>query len=64
MNERYPPRERAARALCASGGMSENSMIEGRPIWESFLPVVDTVLKAALTPKEWMRIREEDGSHD
>ncbi len=31
-------------------------------MWESLMPEVDIVLKAALTPEEWERIREEDGS--
>ncbi|MDJ1465688.1 hypothetical protein [Nitratireductor sp. GZWM139] len=64
MRKPKPSRERAARALCTSRGLPENTKFEGRPMWESLLPEVDIVLKAALTPKEWMRIREEDGSHD
>jgi len=41
------PREAAARALCRRDGHLENITFEGRPMWESFLPVVDTVLAAA-----------------
>lgn len=51
-----PPRERAARALCSSRGLPENTKFEGRPMWESFLHEVDVVLKAALSPDEWERI--------
>ncbi|WP_299941171.1 hypothetical protein [uncultured Nitratireductor sp.] len=64
MRKPKPPRERAARALCTSRGLPENTQFEGRPMWESLLPEVDIVLKAALTPEAWERIREEDGSHD
>ena len=64
MKKPKPPRERAARALCTSRGLPENTKLEGRPMWESLLPEVDIVLKAALTPEEWARIREEGGSHD
>jgi hypothetical protein len=28
-------------------------------MWQSYLPEVDTVLKAALSPEEWTRIRSE-----
>ncbi|MFC5385154.1 hypothetical protein ACFPLB_04140 [Aquamicrobium segne] len=54
-----PPRERAARALCTYSGNPENTMFEGRPQWESHLSEVDVVLKAALTPEEWERVKEE-----
>lgn len=59
-----PPRERAARALCTSRGLPENTKFEGRPMWESLLPEVDIVLQAALSPEEWSRLlgRESDNS--
>jgi hypothetical protein len=41
-----PPRERAARALCALDGNPENMMFQGQPMWMSYLPEVDAVLKA------------------
>ncbi|API59626.1 hypothetical protein BSL82_10105 [Tardibacter chloracetimidivorans] len=44
------PRERAARALCRKDGHPENIMFEGRPMWESYLDVVDVVLEAAAEP--------------
>lgn len=40
-------RERAARALCRKAGHPENTTFEGGKMWESFLPEVDAVLKAA-----------------
>jgi hypothetical protein len=51
------PRELAARALCSLAGHPENTKFEGKPMWQSYLPEVDTVLKAALAPEEWERIR-------
>lgn len=56
------PRERAARALCTSKNLPENTKFEGRPMWESFLPEVDVVLKAALSQDEWERMKAEDGN--
>jgi len=43
-------RERAPRALCRLEGNPEDTMFEGRPMWESYLPEVDVVLEAALGP--------------
>lgn len=40
------PRERAARALCRKDGHPENIQFEGRPMWESYLDTVDTVIAA------------------
>lgn len=40
------PRERAARALCRKNGVPENTKFEGRPMWESYLDTVDTVIAA------------------
>lgn len=57
------PRERAARALCTSKNLPENTMFQGQPMWRSFLDEVDVVLEAALTSEEWEQIRAEDGGH-
>jgi len=54
------PREAAARALCRLNGLPENTMFEGKPMWRSFLPQVDAVLKAALEPEEWEKLRKGD----
>lgn len=59
MKKVKPPRELAARALCSSRGLPENTKFEGRPMWESLLDEVDVVLKAALPPEEWERVRAE-----
>ncbi|WJR67184.1 hypothetical protein QTA58_00115 [Neorhizobium sp. CSC1952] len=56
-----PPRERAARALCRFNGVPENTMFEGRPMWESYLPEVDVILEAALSAEEWERVKQGGG---
>lgn len=48
-----PIRERAARALCKLEGLEPNITMEGAPMWRSFLPEVDAVLKASLKPECW-----------
>lgn len=40
------PRERAARALCRHRRISETILLDGRPIWEMYLPEADAVLAA------------------
>lgn len=54
-----PPRERAARALCDLKGLPQNTRFEGRPMWESFLPEVEAVLAAALSPEQLAVLSEE-----
>lgn len=51
-----PPRERAARALCELAGNPPDIKFEGRPMWESYLPEVDVVLRAALTEEDYERV--------
>jgi len=58
MPRQKPPRERAARALCRRNGVPEDTMFEGRPMWESYLEEVDTVLKAALSPEEFEKLKD------
>lgn len=41
-----PARELAARALCRFDGHPEDIQFEGKPMWESYLPQADAVLKA------------------
>ena len=41
-----PRREIVARALCRLAGHPENITFEGKPMWESYLPEADAVLKA------------------
>ncbi|MFA7433673.1 MAG: hypothetical protein WCZ72_08155 [Gemmobacter sp.] len=56
MQRTQPPRERAARALCRLAGNPENTRFEGAPMWRSYLPEVEAVLQAALTPEELQRL--------
>ncbi|WP_141740474.1 hypothetical protein [Bosea sp. BIWAKO-01] len=46
MSKPFDPREAAARALCRREGRPENITFEGKPMWQSYLDVVDTVLEA------------------
>lgn len=48
-----PPRERAARALCNLDGHPPDITFEGAPMWVSYLPQVDTVLRVALGDEAW-----------
>ncbi|MCX2697852.1 hypothetical protein [Ochrobactrum chromiisoli] len=57
MNRQKSPRERAARALCKRDGVPEDTKFEGRPMWESYLDEVDTVLKAALSPEDFEKLK-------
>jgi hypothetical protein len=45
-NRAKPARELAARALCRHAGVPENTMFEGKPMWQSYLPEADAVLEA------------------
>lgn len=55
----HSPRERAARALCRFNDVPENTVFEGRPMWESFLPEVDVVLESALSGDDWEKLRSQ-----
>lgn len=46
MKKPKSPLELAARALCRFRGLPENTMFEGRPMWESLIPEVRVVLEA------------------
>ena len=60
MPKPHPPRECAARALCQFAGLPENTMFEGKPMWQNYLPEVDIVLKAALTAENWDRLIQDE----
>ena len=55
-----PPRERAARTLYDHHENPPDIRFEGRPMWESCLPEVDAVLKAALTPEQLAAVNAEN----
>lgn len=54
-----PPRELAARALCTYWEVPENIVRDGKPMWTQYLDQADVVLKAALSPEEWERVKAE-----
>ncbi|MDH0115066.1 hypothetical protein [Agrobacterium pusense] len=60
MKRVQPPRERAARALCRLSNVPENTSFNRRPMWESFLPEVDTVLGTALGADELERMKRNE----
>lgn len=60
MKKPQPPRERAARALCRLSDVPENTMFDGRPMWESFLPEVNAVLEAAMGAEELERMKRDE----
>lgn len=41
-----PAREVAARALCCHKGLPETVLLDGRPLWMTFLPEADAMLEA------------------
>ncbi len=55
-----PPRERAARALCNLDGHPPDIQFEGAPMWRSYLPQVDDVLRVALGDEAWEAMLEGD----
>lgn len=62
MKKATSPRESAARALCRFNSVPEDTKFEGKPMWESYLPEVDAVLEAALSPALWEKLRNEGPS--
>lgn len=60
MKPPHPPRERAARALARFNDVPEDTKLEGRPIWESFLFEADVVLEAAFGPEELERMKLDE----
>lgn len=50
------PLERAARALCATAGNPEDVKLDGRPLWQDYLPAVRAVLQAIREPSKAMLV--------
>ena len=46
MHSTKPPLERAARALCSLDGHPENATMEGKPLWQDYLPEARAVIEA------------------
>jgi len=49
-----PALERAARALCRHEGQPEDRLVEGAPLWQSYVDKAREVLKAIRDPDEVM----------
>ncbi len=56
------PRERAVRALCNLEGHPPDIKFEEAPMWTSYLPQVDAVLRVALGDDEWRKMVEAERS--
>jgi hypothetical protein len=56
MKKTKPIRERAARALCEFHGHPPDIKMDGQPMWMSYLPEVDAVLREVLDKDEWNQI--------
>ena len=41
-----PPLERAARALCSLDGHPEDAKMDGKPLWQDYLPEARAVIEA------------------
>lgn len=54
------PRERAARALCNLDGHAPDAAFEGGPMWASYLPQVNAVLRVALGDVAWAAMVEAE----
>ncbi|NRB16721.1 MAG: hypothetical protein HRU33_03840 [Rhodobacteraceae bacterium] len=52
-----PARERAARALCALNDNPPDIKMDGKPMWISYLPEVDAVLRVALSQEDWDKLK-------
>lgn len=55
-----PPREQAARALCKLEGHPPDISFEGGPMWASYLPQVDAVLRVVLGDVAWQAMVEAE----
>lgn len=50
------PLERAARALCTLDGNPENAKMDGKPLWQDYLPEARAVIEAIREPSEAMQV--------
>lgn len=54
------PIERAARALCSLDGQPENIKMDGKPMWQDYLPEVRAALQAIREPSDAMHAAVAD----
>ncbi|HEX7855135.1 MAG TPA: hypothetical protein VF503_15715 [Sphingobium sp.] len=62
MSKDMNPLERAARALCILDGQSENGTIDGRPLWQKYIPEARAALEGAKMEWRPMKSAPLDGS--
>ena len=55
-----PPREQAARALCNLDSIPPDINFCGEPMWRSYLPQVDVVLRVVLGDDAWAAMVEAE----
>ena len=55
------PLERAARALCSLDGNPENATMEGKPLWQDYLPEARAVVEAIREPSAAMLAADPTG---
>lgn len=62
MSKDMNPLERAARALCSLDGHPENATMDGKPLWQNYLPEARAAIAGA--KMEWRPIKSAplDGS--
>ena len=56
------PLERAARALCEMAGNPPGATMDGKPLWQDYLPEVRAVLAAVRQPNDAMIDAGNDAS--
>ena len=54
-DHRMTPIERAARALCRLDGHPEMATMDGKPLWQDYLPEARAVIEALHEPSQSMR---------
>ena len=55
------PLERAARALCEMAGNPPAATMNGKPLWQDYLPEVRTVITAIRDPSQAMIYASSEG---
>lgn len=60
MRRKPSARERAARALCKLDGHPPDIKLDGQPMWKSYLPEVDAVLRAALSAEQLEALSQDE----
>lgn len=56
MSKAASPIERAARALCSLDGRPENATMDGKPLWQDYLPEVRAVMAAVREPIDQAKV--------